>query len=223
MRGRLNEKLRFGDYAIEKMKLVDLYQTREELKEAEERCEGRINWEKWDELVQEVKQQLIQAFGVNNTTKSPKYIKPVWAYNFNAKQIATYTSALEASKELEIPHGTVSRFARELKPLLYKKLIVSYRPLTRQELVNIIDKKHNEKKVTEVGRPAPVPKWVYNSDTYEFLGYFSSTFEAAETFGMTANQVNYQAWIERPYKKLKLLILNQPLEEWKKKQEEENQ
>ena len=30
----------------------DLYQTREELMEAEERCEGRINWEIWNKLIQ---------------------------------------------------------------------------------------------------------------------------------------------------------------------------
>lgn len=36
----------------------DLYVTREQLKEAEERGEGKINWKLWDNLVQKTKQQL---------------------------------------------------------------------------------------------------------------------------------------------------------------------
>jgi len=33
----------------------DLYQTREELKEAEKRGEGKINWSKWDGLVNKLR------------------------------------------------------------------------------------------------------------------------------------------------------------------------
>ena len=36
----------------------DLYQTREELMEAERRGEGKINWDKWDELVNKTKNDL---------------------------------------------------------------------------------------------------------------------------------------------------------------------
>lgn len=39
---------------------TDLYQTIEELKEAELRGEGRINWDKWNELVQLTKEQINQ-------------------------------------------------------------------------------------------------------------------------------------------------------------------
>jgi hypothetical protein len=35
----------------------ELYNTREQLKEAEERYEGRINWNLWDKLTAETKQQ----------------------------------------------------------------------------------------------------------------------------------------------------------------------
>jgi hypothetical protein len=37
---------------------LDLYYTREELKEAEERGEGKINWEAWDSLIEKGKQEL---------------------------------------------------------------------------------------------------------------------------------------------------------------------
>ena len=36
----------------------DLYQTREELMEAERRGEGKINWDKWDELVNKTRKEL---------------------------------------------------------------------------------------------------------------------------------------------------------------------
>ena len=36
----------------------DLYQTREELMEAERRGEGKINWDKWDSLVNKTKNDL---------------------------------------------------------------------------------------------------------------------------------------------------------------------
>lgn len=36
----------------------ELYNTREELKEAEERCEGRINWTKFNQLVEQTKKMI---------------------------------------------------------------------------------------------------------------------------------------------------------------------
>lgn len=39
----------------------DLYQTREELQEAEERFEGKINWDKWDKLVSKTKKNIKNA------------------------------------------------------------------------------------------------------------------------------------------------------------------
>lgn len=36
----------------------ELYQTREQLKEAEQRGEGKIKWDKWDELVNKTKKDL---------------------------------------------------------------------------------------------------------------------------------------------------------------------
>lgn len=36
----------------------DLYNTRKELQDAEERGEGRINWEVWDRLIKETRQQI---------------------------------------------------------------------------------------------------------------------------------------------------------------------
>lgn len=36
----------------------DLYNTREELQDAEERGEGRINWEVWDRIINETRKQI---------------------------------------------------------------------------------------------------------------------------------------------------------------------
>lgn len=45
-----------------------LYTTREQLKEAEERGEGEINWNKWDEIVTKTKNKLY-----NDGTRSTKH------------------------------------------------------------------------------------------------------------------------------------------------------
>ena len=37
---------------VERFDDDDLYSSRQELMEAEERCEGRINWDVWDKLIQ---------------------------------------------------------------------------------------------------------------------------------------------------------------------------
>lgn len=49
----------YNDKYIEReTAITDLYLSREELKEAEKRGEGSINWDKWDELIQKSKKKL---------------------------------------------------------------------------------------------------------------------------------------------------------------------
>ena len=216
MQGRIIEKYYFGN-TIEHQRWETLYQTREELKAAEERGEGRINWDIWDKKVNEMKEFLensLQHYKTctkRNKTKRTK-TREVWAYNFNGELIGHYVSLKNAAETYNVRSGTIQNTITEQRPLHYLKLIFSYRPLKKKEVLEIV--KNNAHASTTKNKP----KWVY-SMRGKFLGYFNNSFQVAEKFNMTANQVNYQAWINKPYKKLGIIISNQPIE-W---QEEENQ
>ena len=81
----------------------DLYQSRDELKEAEERGEGKINWENWDKLVEQTQQQL-QDYNQHKPTK--KSIQRS-VYNLNGQLIAKGTA--KALENLLKPYMTLRK------------------------------------------------------------------------------------------------------------------
>lgn len=81
----------------------DLYQSREELKEAEERGEGKINWENWDKVAEQTQQQL-QDYNQHKPTK--KSIQRS-VYNLDGQLIAKGTA--KALESLLKPYMTLRK------------------------------------------------------------------------------------------------------------------
>lgn len=81
----------------------DLYQTRDELQEAEERGEGKINWENWDKVVEQTQQQLQDYIQHKPTKKSIQRS----VYNLNGQLIAKGTA--KALESLLKPYMTLRK------------------------------------------------------------------------------------------------------------------
>ena len=89
---------------------LDLYYTREELKEAEERGEGKINWEVWDKLLKKGKQELheweLEQQELKRHTNNKKSILR-FVYNLNG-QLITQGDAKTLESLLK-PYGKFSK------------------------------------------------------------------------------------------------------------------
>ena len=105
-------------YVERGFKDVDLYQTREELKEAEERCEGRINWEEWDKSVEQTREQL------GTTHFKPPQPKPrhnnrryaVYVYDSKLNLIGEYPSTTQCGKAFGLHNRSISYWIEQGRP-----------------------------------------------------------------------------------------------------------
>ena len=113
-------------YVERGFKDADLYQTREELKEAEERCEGRINWEAWDKSVEETRRQLKTT---HFTPPPPKQRwdnrkHTVYAYDSKLNLLGEYPSATQCGKAFGLHSRSVCYWIEQGKP--HKKLGLTF-------------------------------------------------------------------------------------------------
>lgn len=90
MRGRVKEKDLYH-FQVEHLKYEELYQSLEELREAETRGEGKINWNVFNELVSQTKEQITKALEQKPTRKKRKPIptegKKTYVYNATTLQL----------------------------------------------------------------------------------------------------------------------------------------
>lgn len=100
----------------------DLYVTREQLKEAEASGEGKINWNRFDELVQRTKQDIkeeLKGFERINTN-------PVFVYDIlKQRVIKTFKNPKECAKYYGVSRELVTNYIRENR--IYYKLGLQWR------------------------------------------------------------------------------------------------
>lgn len=160
------------------------YQSREELKEAEERGEGKINWDKWDEIVEMTKQQLAsmtfpkkQEHQNTNNSAVPK-----WVYrNSTGQLLGHYESTkevMEAFSYLNLTRGVINYYATVQKPYFKQDLYFSNEPIVLKP-----------KKINEASVPRNTA--AYDLKTGKLIAVFRTTKEAAEYFNMPPTQVGY--------------------------------
>lgn len=200
---------------IEKDVLGEDINTREELQALADEEGIKIDWDRWDKLVQRVREMLTNTFGDLTERKTNTRVKEIWAYNLDTgKLIGHYNSSEECGQALDVGVGTVRHSASTDKPVWRLGMHFSYHPLTKEELATKRPKKTVARSVKKRHNPyIKKPKWVYDLHTKKLLGQYDCTADAAEAIGMTKNQVNYQALIERPYYRLNIIILNHPMNE----------
>ena len=106
----------------------DLYTTREELMKAEERCEGRINWEVWNKLVKETRHQIKEMMKdyvspiINTKKNNHRYT--VYAYDNHLNFIGEYKSTTQAGKAFGLHSRSVGYWIEQGKP--HKKLGITF-------------------------------------------------------------------------------------------------
>ena len=106
---------------------TDIYHTREELQEAEEREEGKINWNIWDKVQEQTKQDITNTL---KDYKQPSKRKPIYVYTMTTKvPIIVFQDSDEAATTLNITRMQVTNACRTHKPIYYKGIILSYQPL----------------------------------------------------------------------------------------------
>lgn len=105
----------------------DIYHTITELKEAEERGEGIINWEAWDRIAEQTKQDITNAL---KDYKTPSKRKPIYCYSMTSKiPLIVFKNSDEAATTLGVNRMIITNHARLLTPLYDKGIILSYQPI----------------------------------------------------------------------------------------------
>lgn len=154
------------------------YHSIEELKEAEERGEGRINWNKWQEIVEMTKQQLASiTYPKHNSSGIPK-----WVYRASTgKLLGKYENTQEvadAFKYINLTNAAINYYAFMQKPYYKHDLFFSNEPV-------ILEPKNPSQ--TKIPRLTAA----YDLNTNQLIALFQTATEAEEYFQMPQAQVSY--------------------------------
>jgi len=121
----------YGDTYTEKdiFKGAEDVSSRQELMELaqEENPSPRINWDKWDKLLQQTKQDITNELKKHKpiSQKNGRVATRVYVYNFKKKLVKTFSSTQEAADYYNIRREQVTNYAREQK--IYYKLQIMFR------------------------------------------------------------------------------------------------
>ena len=124
----------FHDTYIEKdiLKGCEDVSSREELQSLadEDPFYPRINWKKWNSLVEKTKQDInnvLQEHKEKEKYKNNKKIEGVYVYNFLGELIKTFNDALEAAQHYNISRVQVTNYMRTEQPYYKLQIVFSRR------------------------------------------------------------------------------------------------
>lgn len=201
VKGRSNIRALYGkhidssQFGIEK----GLYLTREELQEAEKRGEGKINWDKFDELIAKNREFMEAA----ETIK--RYGFKVYAYNLEGQLLQVYENSKEAAQATGVELTIVNNYSKKETPYWHKSLIYLRRPIEE-----VLKEKPDLLKIKKDILPKTV--YVYKYSTKEFLGQFQKVAEAEKALNLPDNTISNYVRKEIPMYKRDLLFLYHRLE-----------
>lgn len=109
MQGLVKEKLKWG-FDVEHQLWNDLYTSREELQEAEERDEGRINWDRWDKTVEETKKLIEEE--LKHYTSKRGVLPTLCVYDLQGNLIQTFPTTRECAAFYGISTVQVNVYVR---------------------------------------------------------------------------------------------------------------
>ena len=88
------------------------------IRKLEQLNEGRINWEKWDEIVEITRKELEKIVSQTKVGKVIKqmnhYTKKVYGYNSNGDLTKVWNSKVECAKELNVSDSLVHNYSTKL-------------------------------------------------------------------------------------------------------------
>lgn len=109
MQGLVKEKFKWG-FDVEHQLWNDLYTTREELQKAEERDEGRINWDRWDKTVEKTKKLIEEE--LKHYTSKKGVLPTLCVYDLQGNLIQTFPSTKECAAFYGISTVQVNVYVR---------------------------------------------------------------------------------------------------------------
>ena len=180
----------------------DLYLTREELQEAEKRGEGKINWDKFDELIAKNREYMEAA----ETIK--KYGFKVYAYNLEGQLLQVYENSKQAAETTGVEITIVNNYSKREVPYWNKGIIYLRKPIEE-----VLKEKPDLLKIKKDILPKTV--YVYKYSTKEFLGQFQKVAEAEKALNLPDNTISNYVKKETPMYKRDLLFLYHRLEDEK--------
>lgn len=160
--------------------------TREELQSLAEAEGITIDWDKWDELVNNTKDDI-------DITQEEANIPLKYVYSLGGKLIGTFKSTKECSDKVGISPEQINYYIRTQRPYLKGGLLFRDVPMEKNT--------YRSK-----------PKWVYALE-YKLVGVYKNAAEAAEHFNVHPSAVSKYAREDKPYIKSKLWFRNEPIKE----------
>lgn len=98
------------------------YHSIEELKQAEERHEGKINWDVWDKLVEETKLMLQEINDIPRNTRKTN-TKPRYVYDTNNGRLLYKDIDINIAAELAMTLEQIRTYCNSMKYIKYKNLL----------------------------------------------------------------------------------------------------
>lgn len=177
----------------------ELYLTEAELREAEARGEGRINWTFFWELINRNREFMEAA----ETIK--KYRFKIYTYNLNGQLLQVYESSKEAAQATGVELTIVNNYSKREVPYFNKSILYLRRPLEEamKDKPNILLPKKDI---------LPKTVYVYKYSTKEFLGQYDKVAEAEKALNLPDNTISNYVKNEKPMYKRDLLFLYHRLE-----------
>lgn len=177
----------------------ELYLTEAELREAEARGEGKINWTFFWELINRNREFMEAA----ETIK--KYGFKIYAYNLSGQLLQVYENSKAAAEATGVELTIVNNYSKKEVPYFNKSILYLRRPLEEvmKDKPNILIPKKDI---------LPKTVYVYKYSTKEFLGQFQKVAEAEKALNLPDNTISNYVKNEKPMYKRDLLFLYHSLE-----------
>ena len=177
----------------------ELYLTEAELREAEARGEGRINWTFFWELINR-NREFMEA-----TETIKKYGFKVYTYNLEGQLLQVYENSKAAAQATGVELTIVNNYSKKETPYWHKGIIYLRKPIEE-----VLKEKPDLLKIKKDIRPKTV--YVYKYSTKEFLGQFQKVAEAEKALNLPDNTISNYVKKETPMYKRDLLFLYHRLE-----------
>jgi len=158
------------------------YQSIEELKEAEERGEGKINWDKWQEIIDKTKEQFASMTFPKKQEHNSNAAVPKWVYrNSTGQLLGHYQSTQEvadAFKYINLTNAAINYYSFIGKPYFKHDLYFSNEPIVLKPT------KINDGCIPRI-------TVAYDLTSGKVIAKFNTTKEAATYFDMPPTQVAF--------------------------------
>ena len=177
----------------------ELYLTEAELREAEARGEGKINWTFFWELINR-NREFMEA-----TETIKKYGFKIYCYNLSGQLLQVYENSKEAAQATGVELTIVNNYSKREVPYFNKSILYLRRPLEEvlKDKPNILLPKKDI---------LPKTVYVYRNSTKEFLGQYDKVAEAEKALNLPENTISNYVKNEKPMYKRDLLFLYHRLE-----------